>query len=56
MVLDEPMEGDETVHLKGFDFVYDPRDRDLLNQTLIDYKDSWFGERFVVCSPTSEPC
>ncbi len=56
MVLDEPMEGDETVHLKGIDFVYDRRDKDILNQTVIDFKDSWIGERFEICSPASEPC
>jgi Fe-S cluster assembly iron-binding protein IscA len=56
MVLDEPREGDETVHLKGIDFVYDRRDKDLLHQTVIDFKDSWVGERFEVCSPASEPC
>ena len=56
MVLDEPREGDVTVHLKGIDFVYDQRDKDLLNKTVIDYKDSWIGERFVVQSPASEPC
>jgi Fe-S cluster assembly iron-binding protein IscA len=56
MVLDEPREGDETVQLKGIDLVYDLRDMDLLNRTIIDYQDSWIGERFVICSPTSEPC
>jgi Fe-S cluster assembly iron-binding protein IscA len=56
MVLDEPREGDETVHLKGIDFVFDQRYKDLLNKTVIDYKDSWMGERFVVQSPGSEPC
>ena len=56
MVLDEPREGDEMVHLHGIEFVYDIRDKDLLNQTSIDYKDAWYGEGFVVCSPQSEPC
>ena len=56
MVLDEPREGDEKVHLQGIDFVYDAREKALLNQTVIDYRDSWYGEGFVVCSPASEPC
>lgn len=56
MVLDEHREGDETVHLKGINFVYDRRNEDLLNQTVIDFKDSWVGQRFEVCSPASEPC
>ncbi len=56
MVLDEPREEDEIVHLQGIEFVYNKHEKDLFNQTLIDYNDSWYGERFVVCSPTSEPC
>jgi Fe-S cluster assembly iron-binding protein IscA len=56
MVLDEPREGDEIVHVDGLTFVYRPDDRDLLQQTVIDYKDSWYGEGFTVCSPRSEPC
>jgi Fe-S cluster assembly iron-binding protein IscA len=56
MVLDEPRQDDEIVHLEGFEFAYDPHEKDLLNQTLIDYKDSWYGEGFTVCSPGSEPC
>ena len=56
MVLDEPREGDESVHVQGIDFVYDRRDREFLDQTVIDYKDSWYGDGFVACSPASEPC
>lgn len=56
MVLDEPKEEDEIMDLEGFAFVYDKNDKDLLNQTTIDYKDSWYGEGFTVCSPASEPC
>ena len=56
MVLDGPREEDETVHLQGIDFVYDRHEKDLFHQTVIDYKDSWYGEGFVVCSPASEPC
>lgn len=56
MVLDEPRDGDGIVHTGGFEFVYSTRDQALLNETLIDFKDSWYGEGFTVCSPTSEPC
>jgi Fe-S cluster assembly iron-binding protein IscA len=56
LVLDEPKEQDEIVHLEGFTFAYDKQEEDLLNKTLIDYKDSWYGEGFTVCSPQSEPC
>jgi Fe-S cluster assembly iron-binding protein IscA len=56
LVLEEPKEGDEIVHLEGFSFSYDKQEEALLNQTLIDYKDSWYGEGFTVCSPKSEPC
>jgi len=56
MVLDEPGEEDEIVHLEGIEFVYDKHDRDLFNQTWIDYKDFWYGEGFAVSSPASEPC
>jgi Fe-S cluster assembly iron-binding protein IscA len=56
MVLDEPREADETLCLRGIEFVYDKHNEELFNQTVIDYKDSWYGEGFVICSPTSEPC
>jgi Fe-S cluster assembly iron-binding protein IscA len=56
MVLDEPREEDEIVHLQGFEFVYNKDEEDLFNQTSIDYKDSWYGEGFTVCSPNPEPC
>jgi len=55
MVLDEPREEDESVHLQGIDFIYDINDKKLLNQTVIDFRDSWYGEGFVVWSPASEP-
>lgn len=56
MVLDEPQENDEIVRVGSFEFHYDKSEEDLLNQTLIDYKDSWYGEGFTVSSPKSEPC
>jgi Fe-S cluster assembly iron-binding protein IscA len=56
MVLDEPREEDEIVHLEGIEFVYNKDEKDLLDQTVIDYKDSWYGEGFAVSSPASEPC
>ena len=56
MVLDEPREQDEIVHSQGVAFVYHKDEEALLNQTVIDYKDSWYGEGFTVCSPKSEPC
>jgi Fe-S cluster assembly iron-binding protein IscA len=56
MVLDEPRKDDEVVNFKGIHFVYQRHEKDLFNQTFIDYKDSWYGEGFVICSPASEPC
>ena len=56
MVLDEPRQEDEVVRVEGFEFVYHKDEKDLFDHTLIDYKDSWYGEGFTVCSPTSEPC
>lgn len=56
MVLDEPREEDEIVYVQGIEFVYNKHEKDLFNQTIIDYKDSWYGEGFAVCSPASEPC
>ncbi len=56
MVLEEPHQDDEIVHKEGFTFAYSKEDRDLLHQTVIDYKDFWFGEGFAVSSPASEPC
>jgi Fe-S cluster assembly iron-binding protein IscA len=56
MVLDEPRKEDEIVHIQGIDVVYDGNEKALFDQTVIDYRDSWYGEGFVVCSPASEPC
>jgi Fe-S cluster assembly iron-binding protein IscA len=56
MVLDEPREEDEVVQRNGINFVYHKQEQDLFHQTAIDYKDSWYGEGFVLCSPASEPC
>ena len=56
MVLDEPREDDEIAHIEDFEFVYSKHEKELFDQTLIDYKDSWYGEGFTVCSPASEPC
>lgn len=56
MVLDEPGKEDEIVHFQGIDFIYSINEKKLFNQTTIDYKDSWYGEGFVLYSPTSEPC
>lgn len=56
MVLDVPREDDEVMHLQGIHFVYNRHEKDLLDHTSIDYRDSWYGEGFVICSPASEPC
>jgi Fe-S cluster assembly iron-binding protein IscA len=56
MVLDGPREEDGIVHVQGVAFVYDRHERALFDQTAIDYRDSWYGEGFVLCSPQSEPC
>jgi Fe-S cluster assembly iron-binding protein IscA len=56
MVLDGPREEDEIVHKDGIDFVYHKQEKALFDETVIDYKDSWYGEGFVICSPASEPC
>lgn len=56
MVLDEPRTNDEVVHYKGIEVVYHPSEKELFDNTLIDFKDAWYGEGFVLCSPTSEPC
>jgi Fe-S cluster assembly iron-binding protein IscA len=56
MVLDGPREEDEAVHVQGIDFFYPKAEKDLFDHTFIDYRDSWYGEGFVVCSPASEPC
>lgn len=57
MVLDGPRNAnDEIVRFQGIDFVYDRREKELFDQTFIDYRDSWYGVGFVLCSPTSEPC
>ncbi len=56
MVLDGHRDGDASVHLQGIDFVYDKHEKALFDQTVIDYKENWFGQGFTVCSPTSEPC
>ena len=56
MVLDEPGTEDQTVHLRGIDFIYNKDDTALLDQTFIDYRDSWYGIGFVIYSPASEPC
>lgn len=55
MVLDESRQGDETVHVEGIDFVYEKNKIDLFDKTHIDFTDSWYGEGFVLSSPTSEP-
>ncbi len=56
MVLDEPQENDKIVKVDGFEFAYCQDEEELFNQTVIDYKDFWFGEGFAVSSPNSEPC
>jgi|GEM_PF-2623265 Fe-S cluster assembly iron-binding protein IscA len=54
MVPDKPREKDEIVQLQSIEFVYNTHRNKLFDQTVIDYKDSWYGEEFVVCSPASE--
>jgi Fe-S cluster assembly iron-binding protein IscA len=56
MVLDEPRKYDEIIHYNGIEIVYPTQEKDLFDHTFIDFKDSWYGEGFVICSPSSEPC
>jgi len=56
MALDELKEGDEKVTVEGIDFIYNKWDDRYLPDSIIDFEDSYMGQRFVVRSAAPSAC
>jgi Fe-S cluster assembly iron-binding protein IscA len=56
MALDEPTETDSTITSGGIDFIYSKTDEPHINDSIIDFEDSYMGKGFVVKNATSTCC
>ncbi|NQU64409.1 MAG: hypothetical protein HQ517_09035 [SAR324 cluster bacterium] len=56
MTLDEPTENDTTITSNGIDFIYSLTDEPYINDSIIDFEDSYMGKGFVVKNATSNCC
>lgn len=56
MALDEPSDQDEKLNVNGINFIYDKSDEGYMNDSIIDFQDSFLGRGFVVRSATSSCC
>jgi Fe-S cluster assembly iron-binding protein IscA len=56
MALDEPTDSDTTVRSGGVDFIYSKTDEPYLNDSIIDFEDSYMGRGFTVRAATSGCC
>jgi len=56
MALDEPTEHDTTVTSGGIDFIYSKADEPYINDSIIDFEDSYMGRGFTVRNATSSCC
>ena len=56
MALDEPTEKDTTINSGGIDFVYSVSDEPYINDSIIDFEDSYMGKGFIVKNMASNCC
>ncbi len=56
MALDEPTENDSTITTGGISFIYSKQDEPYINDSIIDFEDSYMGKGFVVKNATSNCC
>ena len=56
LALDELNEQDETITTNGVDIIFNSRDKDYLDHSIIDFEDSFLGSGFVVRSMMPGTC
>jgi Fe-S cluster assembly iron-binding protein IscA len=56
MALDEPTDSDTTVTAGGIDFIYSKADEPYINDSIIDFEDSYMGRGFTVRNSSSGCC
>jgi Fe-S cluster assembly iron-binding protein IscA len=56
MALDEPKETDRSVDVKGLRFVYDQNDEGFMQDSVIDFQESYLGKGFVIRGASSGYC
>jgi len=56
MALDEPADSDTTVTAGGINFIYSKMDEPHINDSIIDFEDSYMGKGFSVRSSVSNCC
>jgi Fe-S cluster assembly iron-binding protein IscA len=56
LTLDESKETDETVTANEIDIIYEKSEKDYVDQSVIDFEDSFLGKGFVVRSMASGTC
>ena len=56
LALDELKEMDETVLTNGIEIIFDRNEKDYLDNSVIDFEDSFMGSGFVVRSGLSGAC
>jgi Fe-S cluster assembly iron-binding protein IscA len=56
MTLDEPTENDITIMSAGISFIYNNIDEPFMNDSIIDFEDSYLGRGFTVRNSTSTCC
>lgn len=56
MALDEPTENDTTITSGGINFIYNKQDEPYINDSIIDFEDSYMGKGFTVRNSSSTCC
>ncbi len=56
LALDELNNNDEKININGVDIIYDRKDQDYLDHSVIDFEDSFLGQGFVVRSSQPGMC
>ena len=56
LALDEPLNTDIQVTVEAIDFVYSQKDQDYIQNSLIDFKKTMFGDSFSVTGSDYGPC
>lgn len=56
MALDEPTADDNTITSGGISFIYSKTDEPYINDSIIDFEDSYMGKGFTVKNASSNCC
>jgi len=53
MALDEPKDSDQSLKVKGVSFIYDKNDEGFMNDSIIDFQETFSSKGFIIRAASS---